>query len=122
MTVECPACQWPTVLDERGPPEDPSILLTGVARIGSSEAQVVAIRIHGTAPRMPGFRRDVAEEAYALGGLDTFLEAALEDLGSVALDAAELLGGREAGTVELATGHYRIWLMPVSPGNQGSPG
>lgn len=115
MVIECPPCQWPNTLEERGPSEDPSILLTGTARIGKVEVQIIATRVQDTQCWTPDFKRKIAEEIYRVDGLAQFLEATLEDLESMTLDLVDLLGGKGASVVQLPTGLYRIWVMPVSP-------
>jgi hypothetical protein len=117
MAIECPPCQWPTVLEERGPSEDPSILLTASARIANVEVQIVAIRINDTLRWTPDFKRDIAGDAYGINGLGEVLEATLEDLQSIASDLGDLLGGQGLSVVQLATGPYRVWVMPASFGS-----
>lgn len=114
MSVPCPSCQWPAVLEERGPSEDPSILLTGTARIGEAAVQVIAIRVDPTLRWTPGYRRDVAEGSYQAKGLNATLETFLEEFESTAAEFGELLGDGRPSLVELATGPYRIWVMPAS--------
>ena len=117
MTVPCPAWQFPTGLEERGPAEDPTILLTGVAHLGNAAVQLVAIRINATLQWTPDFRHDVAEESYQVNGLGETLETALEDLQTVASELGDLLGDGGSGVVELATGHYRVCVMPGAVGS-----
>jgi hypothetical protein len=117
MAVVCPAWQWPAALEERGPSEDPSILLAGAARIGDVEMQIVAIRINDTLRWTPDFKRGIAEDTYRVNGLGEVLETTLEDLQSVASDLGDLLGGGGSSVVELATGPYRVWVMPASFGS-----
>jgi hypothetical protein len=45
MSIRSPMFQWPAVLDERGPPDDLSILLTGTARFVGKDMQVIAVRV-----------------------------------------------------------------------------
>jgi hypothetical protein len=114
MAVACPAWQWPATLEERGPSEDPSILRTGAARIGDVEVQIVAIRINDTLRWTPNFKHGIAEDTYRVNGLGEVLETTLEDLQSVASDLGDLLGGGGSSVVELATGSYRVCVMPES--------
>lgn len=114
MSVPCPSCQWPAVLEERGPPEDPSILLTGKARIGDATVQVIAIRVDPTLRWTLDYKHDVAEGSYQAKGLSATLETFLEESKSTASEFGELLGESRPSIVELATGPYRIWVMPVS--------
>ena len=117
MAVQCPRCRWPDMLEERGPTEDPSILLTGAAHIGEAEVCVVAIRIDATLRWSPDFRRAVPESSYRANGLDEILETTLEEVQSVASELAEFLGDSHSGVIELATGAYRVWVMPASIGS-----
>jgi hypothetical protein len=116
MLVQCPPCQWPTALDERGPVEDPGILLTGRARIGDIAVQIVAVRIDPALRWMPDYKSDVAEGCYQVDGLDVALETILEELESVGSGLEDVLGETRPSIVELATGTYMIWVMPSSFG------
>jgi hypothetical protein len=113
MTVECPPCQWPSLLEERGPEDDPSILLTGAAHIGQTAVQVVAIRINATLRWTPDYQRGVAEDSYHANGLDEALEGALEGFQSGAAELEEFLGASGSSVVELTTGTYRMWVIPA---------
>jgi hypothetical protein len=117
VVVECPACLWPTVLEERGPSEDPSILLTGTARIGGARARIVAIRVNSTQEWTPDFRRGVAEDTYHENDLDEVLQTVLEEFQTVASELGDLLGDSDPSVVELATGHYSVWVIPTSFGS-----
>jgi|HubBroStandDraft_1064217.scaffolds.fasta_scaffold46929_3 hypothetical protein len=112
MVVESPPCQWPSVLQECGPEQDPSILLVGAARIGETAVQVVAIRINATLRWSPDYRPGVAEDTYRSNGLDEALEAALEGFQSGAAELEEFLGNSGSSVVELASGTYRMWVIP----------
>jgi hypothetical protein len=116
MTIECPPCQWPTALEERGPAEDPTILLTGTALIGDAEVQIIAIRVDPLLRWTPDYRSDVAETSYQANGLDTVLETTLEAFESVATAFADVLGESRSTIVDLATGPYRIGVMPAAFG------
>ncbi len=117
MPIPCPPVVWPDMLEERGPPEDTSILLTGAARIGGTPAQIVAIRIEPGMGWEADFRRDVADERYAANGLDVVLETTLEAMQLVASELDETLGDSDASVVKLATGTYKLWVMPA-PGRE----
>jgi len=114
VAVECPACVWPNILEERGPSEDPSILLTGKARIGDTDARIVAIRVNSAQEWAPDFRRSVAEDSYHENGLDEVLRMALDEFQAVASELGDLLGDSRPSVVELATGHYSVWVIPTS--------
>ncbi len=119
MPVQCPPCRWPEALYERGPAADPSILLTGRARIGDTEVEVVAVRVNPALRWMPDYKSDVAEGCYRTDGLDVVLETVLEELESVGSELEDALGKVRPSIVELATGMYMIWAMPGSFGSRG---
>jgi len=114
MPVQFPASSWPTVLDERGPPEDPAILLTGMASIGGAAVQVIAIRIDPSLRWTPDYRPDVAESRYRADGLADLVEGAIEDLDSVAAEFRETLGERSSDIVTLAGRSYMVWLVSTA--------
>jgi hypothetical protein len=112
MPVQCPSCQWPTAFAERGPAEDPSILLSGTARIAQAAVKIVAIRTSRESGRIPDYRSDVPRECYQANGLDTLLEQVLEDFEYLAGDFGEILGDEGSEVVELTTGAYTIVALP----------
>jgi hypothetical protein len=56
MAVKCPALEWPGTLEERGPSEDPSILLTGTARLGGTPVAIMAVRINAEFRPLPDYK------------------------------------------------------------------
>lgn len=106
MPVQCPSCQWPTSLAECGPAEDPSILLSGTARIAQVAVQIVAIRTSRESGRIPDYKNDVPRECY--DGLDTVLEQVLEDFEYLATEFGDLLNEPGSEAIELSTGTYKI--------------
>jgi hypothetical protein len=112
MPVECPSCQWPTAFCERGPAEDPSILLSGIAHIAQTAVQIVAIRISRDSGRSPDYKSDVTRTCYATNGLDTLLEQMLEYCEYLSSEFAELLGDFGSEAVELSTGMYMLIALP----------
>ena len=117
MQVASPSCQWPAVLEERGPPEDPSILLTGEARIGDSALQVVAIRIRPELRRTPDYRANLPNDCYRVKSLDIALEAMLEETEYIVSDFEEPLGESQLSIVDLASGRYMVWVVPAAFGS-----
>ena len=113
MTLEFPASRWPAVLEERGPSEDPSILLTGMAQVGGKELRIVAIRVNPTLRSAPDYKRDVGQEAYLANGYSIALEVALEEFECIGLRLIDLLGEDRSSLIELATGRYAILIMPA---------
>ena len=113
MSVECPPCRWPALLEERGPPEDPSILLTGTARIGNTALQIVAIRINPALRFAPDYRREVPEGSYQANDLDEILETVLEEFEYVSSEFEELIEENRSTIVELATGRYVVCVIPA---------
>jgi len=114
MSVHCPPCQWPEVLRERGPSEDPALLLTGTAHVGEVAMQIVAIRIHPTLRSTPDRQGDLAQDTPEAGEFMADLEAILEEFEYTVSEFAELLGESHSSVVELATGRYRLWMVPAS--------
>jgi hypothetical protein len=100
MTVRLPAPQWPPELFEQGPPEDPSILLSAPAAIGSAPHRVLAIRIN---PRTlaADYRTNLDEEVYA----DSQIEDMLDEL--TFLDDID-----QSVLVSMEGGSYVVWMMP----------
>ena len=117
MTVPCPACEWPTSLDERGPAEDPSILLTGTARFGEATLQVVAIRVNRVSRASPDYKPEVSEECYQAGGLDVALEEAFDELDCAADQLSEFLSASRQNVVTLSERPYRLWLLSAPAGS-----
>lgn len=109
MTVPCPTLEWPPFLEECGPAEDPSILLTGTARIGGTSVAVVAIRITPGRTRVPDYRRGVPTAAYETGALETILE----ELDYLAQEVGAVTASAEPGIVRLATGTYVMGVLPA---------
>lgn len=100
MTVACPAPQWPEGLLEEGPPEDPTILLRGEARIGGARFTVTAVRVDPIRFG-PDFRFDRTISVYAAYGLSELLDS-----------LSELIDVAEASALRLSTGSYRLWMLP----------
>ncbi len=100
MPVRLPEPKWPSELQEQGPPEDPSILLTGPATIGKAPHRVVAVRMN---PRTLAidYRSDLEEDIYA----DCQVDAMLEELTFLEDIAQSVL-------VPMAGSSYVIWMMP----------
>jgi hypothetical protein len=109
MAVPCPTLEWPHFLEECGPVEDPSILLTGTARIGGISVAVVAIRISHGRTRIPDYRDGVPAGAYETAALETILE----ELDYLAQEVGAMTASSESGIVRLATGTYVMGVLPA---------
>jgi hypothetical protein len=109
MAVSCPALEWPNYLDECGPAEDPTILLSGTARIGGTPVAVVAIRINPGLRRCPDYRKDLPAAVYETGAL----EAILEELEYMTEELSVVTGSGERSIVDLAEGRYAMWVLPA---------
>lgn len=116
MAVAFPTCQWPDVLQEQGPREDPSILLTGTAYIGDAMIKVIGIRVNLLRRATPDYRLDVPMARYRDGGYDSVLNTLLDEFEDVAAQLGEFFGEEHTNIVELPTGSYQIWVVPVSFG------
>jgi hypothetical protein len=108
MPVQCPSCQWPKSFSEYGPAEDPSILLSGTARIAHTAVQIVAIRTSRDSDRIPDYRSDVPPECYQANGLSTLLEQLLEDVEYLACELGDVLSEPGSEPLELPTGMYKV--------------
>jgi hypothetical protein len=116
MQVEFPSCQWPAVLDKRGPLEDPSILFTGAARIGDIALQVIAIRVKPALRWTPDYKASIPEDRYQVSNLDSAMETFLEEFEYIVSDFEELLGEFRPSILDLETGPYMVWVVPSSFG------
>jgi hypothetical protein len=107
MPVQCPSCEWPSSFSECGPAEDPSILLSGTARIARGAVQILAIRTSRVSRRIPDYKSDIPSECYQEMGM--VLEQLLEDLEYLASEFGDLLNEDSSPEgIELPTGTYRI--------------
>lgn len=116
MVVACPPCKWPALLEEQGPREDPSILLTGTAYLGDAMIKIIAIRVNLVRRAAPDYRPDVPIARYRDGGYETALDVILDEFEDVAAELGEFFGEEHPNIIELATGSYQIWVLPVSFG------
>jgi hypothetical protein len=115
MSIPFPRCAWPATLDERGPTEDPSIVLTGTAEIGDALARIIAIRISRKLRSTPDYRRDVPAGIYCRNNLDSGLEAFLENAEDLTAELSDALGGHVPSIVQLEPGAYMLWILPLTP-------
>jgi hypothetical protein len=109
MAVACPPVEWPKLLEEQGPAEDPGIVLKGTARIGGAPVEIVAIRVDLERRRMPDYRSDVPRAAYETAALET----TLEELECVTQELSALTGVAERSIVRFATGSYVLFVLPA---------
>ena len=115
MPVQCPSCQWPSSFAECGPAEDPSILLSGTARIAQAGLRIIAIRTSRESGRMPDYRGDVPSECYEVNGLNALLEQVLEDFEYLATDFGDVLGEAGSERINLPTGSYTVIAFSQTP-------
>jgi hypothetical protein len=109
MAVKCPTIEWPNSLDVCGPEQDPEIVLKGIAHIGPTPLQVIAIRIDPQLRRTPDYKPDVPEAAYHTAALETMLE----EFEYLTEELAEVTGAAERSFVHLPAGAYVIWVLPA---------
>jgi hypothetical protein len=100
MPVHLPEPHWPAELLERGPDEDPSILLSGVAEIGTVPHRILAVRVNPSHAQVD-YRADLDEAVYA----DYQLEVMLDELN--VFDNVD-----RSVMVPLESGNYVIWMVP----------
>lgn len=99
MSIPLLSLDWPAALDEIGPEQDPTILLSGAAQIGRTLFRIMAIRVQPDLRFMPDFQPDAEYDTDAL-------ETKLEDLAVIA-------DTDHPGEVELAGGRYVVWMTPT---------
>ena len=116
MSIPFPQCVWPVALDECGPKEDPSILLTGTAEIGDAMARIIAIRISQTLRSTPDYQQDVPAGIYRSNNLDAGLETFLENAEDLTAELSDALGEYVPSFVELKPGAYMLWILPLTLG------
>ncbi len=102
MPIRLPEPRWPSELLEQGPPEDPSILLSGAAEIGKAPYRVLAVRLNPNTLAVD-YRADLNEDIYA----DYEVESMLDEL--TVLDDID-----KSVLVPIAGGHYVVWMLPFS--------
>lgn len=98
MSISCPPIEWPSMLAETGPAEDPAVMLSGTAYLGSVPFRVTAVRVEPRLKFMPDCRSEDLDPAYC-----EHLIYLLEEL-------AELADTGHPRTIELATGTYALWM------------
>jgi hypothetical protein len=109
MAVACPPVEWPGLLEEQGPAEDPEIVLRGTVRIGGVPLEVVAIRVDLELRRVPDYKRGVPLAAYESAALET----ALEELECVTEQLSTHTAVVERSIVRFATGPYVVCVLPA---------
>jgi hypothetical protein len=119
MSIPFPQCVYPATLEERGPKEDPSILLTGMAEIGNAPALIIAIRISRTLRSTPDYRQDVPAGVYGVNNIDAGLETFLENAEDLIDELSDALGEHVPSIIQLEPGLYRLSILPLAPG--GAP-
>jgi hypothetical protein len=102
MSVPCLPMRWPSTLEENGPAEDPAIVLSGTAQVGSTPFRIMAIRVEPRLRFMPDYRADLGDEVYDREVLETLLE-----------ELGEIADTDHPRTLELATGVYVLWMAPA---------
>jgi hypothetical protein len=101
MSIPCPPIRWPSTLEDAGPPEDPTILLSATAQVAGTPFRLTAIRVDPRLRFMPDYQQDVDPAAYPES-----LEALLEDVGNLSdTDCVT--------TIRLETGPYVMWMAPA---------
>ncbi|MDE2111409.1 MAG: hypothetical protein KGJ79_09725 [Alphaproteobacteria bacterium] len=101
MDIRAPSIQWPTALTGAGPDEDPSIMLTGTAKIAGVDFLVSALRMRD-GMRIPDYREDVPEKIY-----ETALDNMLDDV-------EDLVSSMEPELLAINGGRYLLWMVPAA--------
>ena len=98
MSIPCPPLRWPSTLEEAGPPEDPTILLSATAQAAEAPFRITAIRVDPRLRFMPDYRPGVDPAAYP------------ETLEMLLALAGDLSDTDHAVTIHLETGPYVMWM------------
>lgn len=114
MPIRSPLFQWPAFFDERGPPDDPSILLTGTARFSGKAMQVVAVRVDPYRLRVPHKQEDAVYGCQKSDGFTAVLGVVLDELDYIAGELSDLLGKDEPSVVEFENGPYMVCMVPAT--------
>ncbi len=101
MPVSAPPIQWPSQLNEQGPAQDPSVMLTGRAEIAGVAFKVTALRMRD-GMRIPDYRDDISEAAY-----EDAIDCAFEDV-------EDLVGSLDPRLISLNGAQYLLWLVPLA--------
>jgi hypothetical protein len=115
MPIPFPRSAFPAMLEERGPREDPSILLTGPAEIGGASARIIAIRVSRSLRWTPDYKNAVPAESYRRARLDASLETFLENVEDLAVELSDELGDYVPSIMHLDAGFYMMWILPLRP-------
>ncbi|HEX3983128.1 MAG TPA: hypothetical protein VHX12_05485 [Acidisoma sp.] len=110
MEFPVPRLTWPRHLQQSGPEQDPSILLSGTSEIGGGRYLVFALRVDLDSLEAD-FRSDLDESVYA----DLRLDVMLEEL----MFFADF---DRTAVVPLQGGHYIFWMVPNAEPMTGTPG
>jgi hypothetical protein len=120
MSIPFPQCIYPATLEERGPKEDPSILLAGMAEIGDAPALIIAIRVSRTLRSTPDYRQDIPAEVYRVNNIDAGLETFLENSEDLTDELSDALGEHVPSIIQMEPGLYRLWILPLALGSASS--
>lgn len=114
MPVAVPGWNCPVLLGEEGPPEDPTLLLAATAHIGNAAVTIIAVRVDPGRRAAPDYRPDLPRGCYQGKGYDEILDAVLEELDYASERLGGLLGAHQPNILDLPTGPYRIWILPLT--------
>jgi hypothetical protein len=104
MSISCPPIEWPSELTKSGPAEDPAVLLSGTAYVGSMPFRITAVRVEPRLKFMPDCRSEDIDSTYR-----EHLIYLLEEL-------AELADSDHPPPIQLATGSYALWMTSAFEG------
>lgn len=102
-SIPCPPIVWPSTLVTAGPAEDPSIMLTGTARVGPANFRIVAIRAEPRLRFMPDYRAGFDDDVYDRPRLEMLLQ-----------ELAELSDIDDPPVLNFSTGSYVLYMIPQS--------
>jgi hypothetical protein len=100
MSIALSSIRWPAVLNEEGPTQDPTIVLTGSAEIAGVPFTVKALRMRPNL-RTPDYRPDLSETVY---------EASIDGMVD---DIEDLVGTINLARIIINDNQYLLWVEPV---------
>lgn len=100
MPIAAPSIQWPAQFIEEGPAEDPTILLSGRARLAGVGFKVTALRMRAGL-RTPDYREDVPKKTY-----EPALDGMIDDI-------EDLMDSIEPQLLAIDGAQYLLWMVPA---------
>jgi pimeloyl-ACP methyl ester carboxylesterase len=99
MRIPAPKIEWPPEFATEGPDQDPTIMLSGHARIADVGFRIIALRMR-KGFRSPDYREDVPDSAY-----QEVLERMVDDI-------EDLIDSLAPCLITIDNAEYLLWMVP----------